>query len=213
MGAYEYDFPFVITQQPVSGSFYVGDSLTLAVVARGGVPPLSYRWRLNGSDISGATSTDLALGPLALVDAGPYDCAVTDSGISNVTSDPAALAVADHLQIGTQPRRMELHEGAPYTLFVETAGGYLPLAYQWSKDGTDILDATASSYEIASFAESNAGTYTLHIHDSLTDAADSIPAELFLAISGMPIAGVAGLAAAALAAGLLGALRLRRRTK
>jgi len=204
--------PLEITQQPTGGSRYVGDSYTFVAGASGGVLPLSYQWRRDGSNVDGATSTDLALGPLALGDAGGYDCIVTDSGLESVTSDVAVLNVTDHLAITTQPEGATLMLGDPYTLFVETEGGYLPLTYQWIKDGTDIPLATKSSYEIASFAGTDAGAYTVVVHDNFTDEKTSDPAELRLR-SEVPVAGLTGLAAAVLAASLLGALRLRRRTK
>ena len=202
----------VITQQPVGGSAYIGDSFAFTVAASGGLPPLNYQWRLGGGNIDGATNTDLTLGLLSLDDAGGYDCVITDSGVDSVTSNLATLGIADHLTITSQPRGENLLLGAPYTLFVENDGGYLPLTYRWIKDETDITLATKSSYEITSFGVADAGSYTVKISDIRTEVAISNPAELRLR-SEVPVAGVAGLAATVVAVGLLGALRLRRGNK
>jgi len=148
---------------------------------------------------------------LILGDAGDYDCVVTNSGgVGSTTSDLATLSVADHLQI-TTPQGADLRLGAPYILFVETEGGHLSLAYQWIKDGTLLSGATTSSYEITSFAEADAGMYTVEISDNLTDTITSAPPALLQWVGELPVASPAGLAAAVLATGLLGALRLRRR--
>jgi len=205
--------PIIITQ-PVGGSAYAGDSFTFTVEASGGVPPLIYQWRFNGSDIVGATSSELVLDPVILGDAGDYDCVVTnDGGIGSTTSDQVNLSVEDHLQITEQPVGADLGLGDPYTLFVETAGGFLPLTYQWCKDGTDnpLFGATESAYEIESFAEADAGSYTVDVADNHTDEETSAPSARLNFIEGVPIAGLGGVTAAVLAAGVLGALRLRRR--
>ena len=180
--------------------------------ASGDELPLSYQWRFNGYDIGGATNSDLS-GLLALGYAGDFDCVVRDSGLESVTSDVATLNVADHLSITLPPEGATLKLSDPYTLFVETEGGYLPLRYQWIKDGTDnIPDANESSYEITSFAGTDVGEYTVVVHDNSTDEETSDPPVL-LDLPPMPVAGLTGLAAAVLTVSLLGALRLRRRMK
>jgi len=200
-----------IIQQPVGGSAYVGGVFALTLAAYGGVVPLYYQWRFDGSDIDGATRTDLVIDPVGLGDAGGYDCFVHDLVTDSVTSDVATLAVAEHLVITTHPQGAELNLGDPYTLYVETNGGFLPLTYQWNHEGSVLPGATASAYEIVSFGVGDIGTYTLNVNDNHTDEETSNLA--LLTTPGLPVAGAAGLAAAVLAAGLLGARRLRQRKK
>jgi len=202
-----------ITEQPVGGSAYVDGSFTFSVTATGGVAPLGYQWRRNGGYVVGATESSLVIDPVAVSDEGGYDCIVSNSGTGSVTSDMAALDVINHISIAQQPQGAALQPGGSYVLSVTAAGGYLPLAYQWKQDGSVLPGATASSYSITSFDEAqDAGTYTVDISDSLTDVVVSDGALIAL-ISEVPVAGLAGLAAAVLAASLLGALRLRRRMK
>jgi len=204
----QFSFPLSISQQPTGGSRYVGDSYTFTVAASGEYPPLGYQWRHNVTNINDATNTELALGSLALDDAGDYDCIVTDSNENSVTSNTATLTVADHLSITKPPQGATLRRGNPYTLSVETEGGILPLQYQWIKDGSNIPDATASNHEIVSFTESDTGIYTVIIHDSLTDEEISAPpASLNFS---MPITSLGGLASLVLTTILLGASRLQK---
>jgi hypothetical protein len=204
--------PLQITENPMGADLYVGATFDAMVAASGFYTPLAYQWTRGGTDIPTATDTAFTIAAVSLSDAGAYACRVTDDVGATVTSEDAVLQVADHLAITTQPVGADLGLGDPYTLFVETAGGFLPLTYQWIKNGTDIPDATESSYEITSFAGTDVGAYTVVVHDNLTDDDTSAPVLLQL-IGGLPVAGLAGLAAAVLAAGFLGVRRLRQRTK
>ena len=182
-----------ITQHPVGGSAYVDGSFAFSVAASGGVEPLSYQWRRNGGDIPGATGTALVLNPLVLGNAGSYACFVSDSGVGSATSNPAVLDVESHLAITTQPQGANLLIGDPCVLLVGTAGGYPPLTYAWSKDGSALPGATSSSYLIPSFGGADAGAYIVQVGDNLSDVASSAPA-ILVRLYRVPIAGAAGLA-------------------
>jgi len=203
--------PPTITQHPIGGSAYVGDGFAFSVSATGLTVPLAYQWRHGGSDLGGETNTNLSLTGIALVDAGSYDCVVSHSGIAGLATNTASLETADHLVITTPPQSETLNLGDPYTLFVETTGGFLPLAYQWKHEGSALPGATASAYAIASFEVGDAGTYTVYVNDDYMDDETSNPALLTLTIPSLPVASLVGLAGAVLAAGILGAVRLRRR--
>ncbi len=59
-----------------------------------GPGPLSYQWRLNGTDIPGATSRALSIANATAVNAGRYDVVVSNAE-GNVTSQAARLTVFD----------------------------------------------------------------------------------------------------------------------
>ncbi|HKX28623.1 MAG TPA: immunoglobulin domain-containing protein, partial [Blastocatellia bacterium] len=83
--------PPTITTQPASRSATVGDSVIFSVVADG-TAPLSYQWKKDGSDISGATGANLTLTSVQLADAGSYSVEIgNEAGIA--TSDPAILTI------------------------------------------------------------------------------------------------------------------------
>lgn len=80
-----------ITLQPVSQSVKKGGSVTFSVQAVGD-PAIAYLWRHNDVTIAGAVSAQLALTNIQPLDAGSYDCVVSNPfGI--LTSSAANLSV------------------------------------------------------------------------------------------------------------------------
>ena len=69
--------PPVITAHPRGGFAPLGGRATLQVSAKGDAP-LRYQWRLEGTNLAGATATALALAPLTAGDSGRYDVLVTN---------------------------------------------------------------------------------------------------------------------------------------
>jgi formylglycine-generating enzyme required for sulfatase activity len=80
----------VITQQPLSQTVDVGQSVTFTVTATGNPAP-AYQWRKNGTNIS-ETSDSFTISSAQLTDAGTYRVVVSNSE-GNDTSNGAALAV------------------------------------------------------------------------------------------------------------------------
>jgi hypothetical protein len=88
--------PPVITNNPVGVTNVAGGSATFTVTA-GGVPALSYQWRLNPSTPqAGATSASFNLANLRASQAGSYSVIITNSA-GSVTSAPAVLGVTNPL--------------------------------------------------------------------------------------------------------------------
>jgi hypothetical protein len=82
--------PFIVSH-PANQVRIVGDSVVFSVTASG-TQPLSYQWRLNGADLSGATSSSLVLENVQSQDAGTYSVVVSNS-IGMATSSNAVLTV------------------------------------------------------------------------------------------------------------------------
>ena len=83
--------PPVITAQPVNLNVFEGSTATLTVTATGS-GPLSYQWRWNGADISGATNASLELPSVSAASQGVYTVLVCD-GSGAVISSGAVLTV------------------------------------------------------------------------------------------------------------------------
>jgi alpha-tubulin suppressor-like RCC1 family protein len=83
--------PPAVIAQPVDQSVYVGASIIFSVQADG-PPPLAYQWRLNGTNISGATSSTLILQNVQATQAGFYSVLVSNPG-GSVLSSNAVLSV------------------------------------------------------------------------------------------------------------------------
>ena len=82
--------PF-FTLQPQSQTKYVGESVTFSSEATGSPAP-TYQWRLNGSDINGATSSTVSFSSVQTFYAGNWDVVAANS-FGSVTSAPAYLRV------------------------------------------------------------------------------------------------------------------------
>jgi len=83
--------PPVITAPPQGQTVIVGNSAAFTVTATG-TTPLAYQWRLNGTNIAGATSSGYTRANVQPADTGNYTVVVTNI-LGAVTSSPAALTV------------------------------------------------------------------------------------------------------------------------
>jgi alpha-tubulin suppressor-like RCC1 family protein len=84
--------PPVITSQPTNQTVVAGSNVTFTVTATG-FAPLSYQWQFNGTNLSGATTTNYSLTGVMATNAGNYTVVVTNA-IGSVTSSVAVLTVA-----------------------------------------------------------------------------------------------------------------------
>jgi len=85
------DGPPYFTVSPFSQSVASGATITFTSFAVG-PGPISYQWQFNGSNIGWATNENLVLTPVALTDAGIYQCVVSNP-LASAASSPAALTV------------------------------------------------------------------------------------------------------------------------
>ncbi|MGD1032606.1 MAG: PQQ-binding-like beta-propeller repeat protein, partial [Opitutaceae bacterium] len=81
--------PPSITTQPASQTVSAGASPTLSVAAAGAI---TYQWQLNGTSITGATNSSLALTNIGTTQAGSYTV-VTTNPTGSTTSSPASVTV------------------------------------------------------------------------------------------------------------------------
>ncbi len=82
--------PAIVTQ-PASQSVVAGANVSFSVTASG-VAPLSYQWRFNGANLSGANGNSLTLAGVQPANAGSYAVVVTNS-LGSATSSAAVLTV------------------------------------------------------------------------------------------------------------------------
>ena len=140
----------VIVTQPSDVSVVVGSTAVFSVLATG-ADPITYQWRKNGTPIVGATAASYTTPVMALADAGAvYSVAVNNPG-GTATSRDALLTVTvgpSAPTITTSPASQTVTEPAT-ARFTVAAGGTAPLAYQWRRNGVDIVGATAASYTTA----------------------------------------------------------------
>ncbi len=80
-----------ITRQPAGANILAAVPFTLSVSA-GGTPPLTYQWRLNGADVAGATTSELAIPSPGTANAGSYSVLI-QSPYGQVTSAEAYVGI------------------------------------------------------------------------------------------------------------------------
>jgi CSLREA domain-containing protein len=148
--------PPVILSSPGSQSLCTGQSATFSVAATGA--GLSYQWRKNRVNISGATGSSYTIASVSMSDAAIYDVVVSGAcGLSKI-SELAILCVSSQLSITSQPISQTVCAGAPATFSV-AASGASSITYQWRKNGVNISGANSSSYTIPAVTAGDAGTY------------------------------------------------------
>ena len=136
-----------ITTQPANQTVTAGQTASFAVAASG-TTPLSYQWRKNGANISGATSSSYTTPPTTSADDGAQFMVVVSNTAGSITSNAATLTVTPAAvapSITTQPANQTVTAGQTAS-FTVTASGTTPLSYQWQKNGANISGATSSSY-------------------------------------------------------------------
>ncbi|MGA2871004.1 MAG: putative Ig domain-containing protein, partial [Verrucomicrobiota bacterium] len=123
--------PGIVTQ-PVSVSSPVASNVVFSVTV-GGVSPLHFQWRQNGTNlvdngrITGSAGTNLAIGNLMLADSGNYDMVATNL-YGSATSQVATLQVFLAQPIITSPTNELGKQGCPFNYPI-TATGTAPITF------------------------------------------------------------------------------------
>jgi hypothetical protein len=131
-----------------------GSSLSFAVTAVG--QTLSYQWKKNSINISGATSAAYNIASASAGDAGSYKCYVT--GVCGVDSSTVSVVTVNQgPSITQQPQAQTLCAGTTLNLSVAITGS--GLTYQWQKGGVNISGETATTFTRTNTAVSDSGSY------------------------------------------------------
>jgi len=84
--------PPAITTQPIDRTVSAGKTAKFSVTVTG-TTPLTYQWRKNEVNISGATKSSYITPPTVSADNGSLFSAVVTNRAGSVTSNPATLTV------------------------------------------------------------------------------------------------------------------------
>lgn len=124
-----------------------------------GTPPYTYQWYVNGSAVSGATSSSWNFTPTST---GTYQIYlnVTDSLNVKVQSNTATVTTNPVPTVSISPTTAVI-EVAQSQLFTSTvSGGTSPHSYQWYLNETLVSGATSSGW---AFTPTTAGQYTVRV--------------------------------------------------
>jgi hypothetical protein len=160
-----------ITVEPTALRVTLGDPAAFSVTASG-TSPLSYQWRLAGTDLPGKVTAALNIGTTALTDAGPYDVIVSNVG-GSVTSVVAGLTVLIPPSISVPPASVTVDAGGIATFTVSSLGS-TPLRYQWTKDGVTIPGQTSQTLLLSNISGSDAGDYRVVVSNDAGTATSAV---------------------------------------
>jgi hypothetical protein len=181
--------PPAIASHPQNRVVTQGASAAFSVTATGNAP-LSYQWRFNGTNISGATLSSYTRANAQPAHAGDYETVVSN-GIGSITSQTATLTVNVPPTITTQPQNQTVVQSATASFSV-IAAGTAPLGYQWKFGAQNISGATQSTYTINNAQSAAAGSYSVVISNvagAMTSSVVSLVVNVPPIISGHPQSG------------------------
>jgi len=156
----------VITKNPTNLTVPVGQTATLSVNGRG-LPNPRFQWQHDGTDISGAISTNLVITNAQAADAGTYS-AIVYNGLETLFSSNAVVTVSGlpFTPIIVQPPvSLWAYVGQNPSLSVQAIGNPSP-SYQWKFNGNILGGETGSQLVLASVATNQTGAYSVTVSNS-----------------------------------------------
>ncbi len=135
-----------------------GANYTLTVSARGEAP-LTYQWRKEGRDLSGANQTTLGLTNIDASAEGFYSVIVSDRN-GRVETPATYVPVVFYPEIVWPPESQMLNVGDTIRLSA-LAKGTPPISYLWRKGGLDIRGANQQRLDIPNAQLTNSGVYSV----------------------------------------------------
>lgn len=161
-----------ITTQPASQTNYAGTTVTFTAAAGSlSQSPMHYQWRKNGVDlvdsgnVSGATTTTLALANVQNADATGYSVFVSNEFGSTISSN-AVLVVSDAPFITEPPESRTMRIGLDVTFTVGGIYGLPPFSYQWQFNGVDIPGETNTTLVLTGITTNDTGLYSVVVQNA-----------------------------------------------
>ncbi|GAB5558943.1 MAG: hypothetical protein SynsKO_05900 [Synoicihabitans sp.] len=138
-----------IVSQPQGVAVLAGASVELNVTADG-ADPLSYQWRKDGGDISGANAATFSIPSVGLDDAGAYDVRVSNE-FGSVISDVATVSVVELMGVHS------LAEGGYQAGQTITVNNTITYAGSLGSFGWSVIPPATIDGQAWDFASSGAG--------------------------------------------------------
>ncbi|MFN8367968.1 MAG: hypothetical protein U0Y96_12110, partial [Candidatus Kapaibacterium sp.] len=130
-------------------------TLTAIVTGNNGLP-VTYQWRRDGVNLTGATNQTYTLPATLTAGTYQYSVSITTGGVT-VASTPTTITVYPKPDVTITPNSASFCEGTTGTTLnssVTPTGSY---TYHWTQNGTAITGATTATYQVPSTTA--AGTY------------------------------------------------------
>ena len=152
--------PPMIVGQPTNQTIRLGEAAAFAVIATG-TAPLAYQWSFGGTNLVDATNSVLLIPSVQVSDAGSYSVGISNA-FGSTSSSNALLTVGESPTIVIQPTNLAVAVGG-MAAFNVLAEGTPPFSYQWSFNGTNLVEATNSVLVITNAQLSDAGDYAVEV--------------------------------------------------
>ncbi|MFZ1613160.1 MAG: putative Ig domain-containing protein, partial [Holophaga sp.] len=172
------NMPPAIIDHPQTQAIVAGNPVTFSVNASGN-GTLSYQWRKNDVNISGATDSSHVIPVVTAGDAGNYDVQIINTlnatTSPTMTSSTAVLTVKPRASVPTitaSPVSSSITEGGNISLSVNATGNGL-LTYQWYKDSAILLGKTTKSLDLNAVTLADGGSYTVMVTNTLNGTSES----------------------------------------
>ncbi len=165
--------PLSLSSLPQNRTVTAG-STTVFSVGANGTGPFAYQWRLNSTNLAGATNFNLTLANVQIANAGPYSV-IVGAGTNLLESPPATLTVASPPQITAQPESLRGVLGST-AIFNVTATGTPPLTYQWSFNGTNLPAATNTTLTVTNVQPEKVGSYSVKVNGAAGSVSSGLAA-------------------------------------
>jgi hypothetical protein len=150
--------PYFVTQ-PVGASVSAGTSRTLTGLANGS-QPIGYQWQRNGTNVSGASQTSLALTNLVVADSGAYTLVASNiAGVS--TSAVAQLTVFQNATLLQGLTNQVVDINSTVSLAINALGSPT-LVYSWQLNGQAIA-GSGPSLTLTNIQLSQGGYYRVTV--------------------------------------------------
>lgn len=135
----DFGTPPIVVTLPTNQVALLGGKASFRVSAIGkGI--VRYQWRRDGTDIIGATSTNLNLGPIIASDFASYSVVVSDQN-GSIQTAPATLTLSTAPVLRSAPQNLTavLGESIVFSIAVD---GPPPLTYRWRRGSTALSTVT-----------------------------------------------------------------------
>ncbi len=161
-----------LTEGPAPQAVSEGSSVSLSCLAAG-TEPLAYSWHkdgqaiVDGGRVTGASTQALTISNAVGSDSGQYSCRVANDW-GEAISAQALVSVGSAPIVTTSPASVSTLVGTSAT-FSCSASGSEPLAYQWLRNGVELVDgarvtgSATPSVTVSSLVASDAGGYSCRV--------------------------------------------------
>ncbi len=171
-----------VTVSPSSVVMDVGQSQLFTSSVSGGTSPFTYQWYLNGSPVSGATSSTWTYAPASAGSNTVY-VRVTDAVSVAATSNTVPVTVNGLLSVSILPNSVTLDVGQSQLFTSGVAGGTAPYFYQWYLDDSPVSGAIYSTW---TFLPTVAGSHSVYVKVTDSVGAQAISNTVAITVNDQP---------------------------